>query len=103
VRTTGHGIATGIGKLGAFIGVFLVPQLQSGVGLRGMLVVAGAASVAGLLVTLLLPETNRRSLDDISGETPLAQESAPAGQDGTTGVVTMTSDPADAGTDAASA
>jgi hypothetical protein len=25
--TTGHGIAAGIGKLGAFLGVFLVPQL----------------------------------------------------------------------------
>jgi len=26
MRTTGHGIAAGVGKLGAFIGVFLVPQ-----------------------------------------------------------------------------
>ncbi len=72
VRTTGHGIAAGIGKLGAFIGVFLVPQLQSGIGLRGMLFVAGIASIGGLLVTRLLPETNRRSLDEISGEAPLA-------------------------------
>jgi PHS family inorganic phosphate transporter-like MFS transporter len=71
VRATGHGFAAGIGKLGAFIGVFLVPQLQSGIGLRGMLLVAGAASVGGLLLTLLLPETNQRSLDDISGESPL--------------------------------
>ena len=44
VRATGHGTAAGVGKLGAFIGVFLVPQLQSGIGLRGMLLVAGAAS-----------------------------------------------------------
>ena len=29
MRTTGHGIAAGIGKLGAFVGVFLVPQLQN--------------------------------------------------------------------------
>ena len=71
VRTTGHGLAAGIGKLGAFIGVFLVPQLQSGIGLRGMLFVAGLASIAGLFVTLLLPETNRRSLDEISGELPV--------------------------------
>ena len=28
MRTTGHGIAAGIGKLGAFIGVFLVPELK---------------------------------------------------------------------------
>jgi MFS family permease len=71
VRTTGHGIAAGVGKLGAFIGVFLVPQLQTGIGLRGMLFVAGVASLAGLFVTMLLPETNRRSLDEISGEVPL--------------------------------
>ena len=37
MRTTGHGIAAGIGKLGAFFGVFLVPQLQKHYGLRGML------------------------------------------------------------------
>ena len=36
MRTTGHGIAAGVGKLGAFIGVFLVPQLQKHIGLRGM-------------------------------------------------------------------
>ena len=28
MRTTGHGIAAGIGKLGAFVGVFLVPELR---------------------------------------------------------------------------
>ena len=35
VRTTGHGIAAGVGKLGAFVGVFVVPQLQKHYGLRG--------------------------------------------------------------------
>ena len=49
MRTTGHGIAAGIGKLGAFIGVFLVPQLQTSIGLRGMLLVAGASAVVGYL------------------------------------------------------
>ena len=29
VRATGHGIAAGIGKFGAFIGVFVFPVLQS--------------------------------------------------------------------------
>ncbi len=41
MRTTGHGIAAGVGKLGAFIGVFVVPQLENRFGLRGMLTVAG--------------------------------------------------------------
>ena len=66
MRTTGHGVAAGIGKLGAFIGVFLVPQLQDAVGLRGMLLVAAAAAVAGVLVTTVLPEPTGRSLDDMS-------------------------------------
>jgi MFS family permease len=68
MRTTGHGIAAGIGKLGAFIGVFLVPQLQKGIGLRGMLLVAGASAVLGLLLTRVLPEPARRTLEEISGE-----------------------------------
>jgi MFS family permease len=68
MRTTGHGIAAGIGKLGAFIGVFLVPQLQKSIGLRGMLLVAGGSAVGGYLVTLVLPEPARRSLEELSGE-----------------------------------
>jgi PHS family inorganic phosphate transporter-like MFS transporter len=67
-RTTGHGVAAGIGKLGAFVGVFLVPQLQSAIGLRGMLVVAGGFAGAGLLLTRLLPEPARQNLEDVSGE-----------------------------------
>ncbi len=74
MRTTGHGTAAGIGKLGAFIGVFLVPLLQSSVGLRGMLFVAGAASFAGLLITRLIPEPGGRSLEEISGEDELPVE-----------------------------
>ncbi|HLH46060.1 MAG TPA: MFS transporter [Acidimicrobiales bacterium] len=66
MRTTGHRIAAGLGKLGAFIGVFLVPQLQDAIGLRGMLVVAGGASVLGYLCTRLLPEPGQRSLDDVA-------------------------------------
>jgi MFS family permease len=68
MRTTGHGIAAGIGKLGAFIGVFLVPQLQKDIGLRGMLLVAGASAVLGLLLTRVLPEPARRTLEEVSGE-----------------------------------
>ena len=66
MRTTGHGIAAGVGKLGAFAGVFLVPQLQNAVGLRGMLVVAGVAALLGLVVTFALPETSQVSLEDIA-------------------------------------
>ena len=68
MRTTGHGIAAGIGKLGAFVGVFLVPQLQKHINLRGMLLVAGAAAILGFLLTMVLPEPAGRSLEEVSGE-----------------------------------
>jgi MFS family permease len=68
MRTTGHGVAAGIGKLGAFVGVFLVPQLAEHIGLRGLLYVAGGAAVLGFLLTRVLPETAGRSLEEISGE-----------------------------------
>jgi PHS family inorganic phosphate transporter-like MFS transporter len=84
MRTTGHGIAAGIGKLGAFIGVFLVPQLQKSIGLRGMLLVAGGSALAGYLLTLVLPEPAQRNLEEVSGDDqgfPLVveQTSAPVG------------------------
>jgi PHS family inorganic phosphate transporter-like MFS transporter len=68
MRTTGHGTAAGIGKLGAFIGVFLVPQLQLHFQLRGLLLVAGGAAILGFLLTGLLPEPALKSLEEISGE-----------------------------------
>jgi MFS transporter, PHS family, inorganic phosphate transporter len=68
MRTTGHGVAAGVGKLGAFVGVFLVPQLADHIGLRGLLYVAGGAAVLGFLLTKVLPEPSGRSLEEISGE-----------------------------------
>ena len=67
MRTTGHGIAAGMGKLGAFLGVFLVPVLKKSIGLRGMLLVAACAAVGGVLLTLPLPDLlNNQSLEDLS-------------------------------------
>ncbi len=66
MRATGHGISAGIGKLGAFIGVFLFPVLQTHLGLRGTLLLTAGVSVAGLLLTLVLPEPAGRSLDEIA-------------------------------------
>ncbi|MGH3295425.1 MAG: MFS transporter [Trebonia sp.] len=68
VRATGHGISAGVGKLGAFIGVFLFPVLQSSFGLRGTLLLTAGISVLGALLTLVLPEPAGRSLEEISGE-----------------------------------
>ena len=71
MRATGHGISAGIGKLGAFIGVFLFPLLQSSFGLRGTLLLTAGISVLGLALTLVLPEPAGRSLDEVSGGEPL--------------------------------
>ena len=68
MRATGHGVAAGVGKLGAFVGVFLVPQLVTHIGLRGVLYVAGGAATLGFLLTNVLPEPSGRSLEEISGE-----------------------------------
>lgn len=67
VRATGHGISAGVGKLGAFIGVFLFPVLQDNLGLRGTLLLTAGVSAAGALLTLVLPEPAGRSLEAISG------------------------------------
>jgi hypothetical protein len=66
VRATGHGISAGIGKFGAFIGVFLFPILQTHLGLRGTLLLTTGVAVAGAALTLVLPEPSGRSLEDIS-------------------------------------
>src|SRR6478672_4039033 len=70
MRATGHGISAGVGKLGAFIGVFLFPVLQSSLGLRGTLLLTAGVSVLGFALTLVLPEPAGRSLEDMTPTTP---------------------------------
>ncbi|HET7244264.1 MAG TPA: MFS transporter, partial [Streptosporangiaceae bacterium] len=65
MRATGHGISAGIGKLGAFIGVFLFPLLNDWFGLRGTLLLTAAVAAAGFALTLVLPEPAGRSLEDM--------------------------------------
>ena len=69
VRTTGHGIAAAMGKLGGFLGVFVFPFLLHWKGLLAAESAAAIASILGLIVTLtMLPETKGRSLEEISSE-----------------------------------
>lgn len=70
VRTTGHGISAAAGKMGAFAGAYLFPDmLASSWGLRGAEVVAGIVSVAGFLMTgALLPEPKGKTLEELSEE-----------------------------------
>ncbi|HJT56438.1 MAG TPA: MFS transporter, partial [Ktedonobacteraceae bacterium] len=69
VRSTGHGIAAALGKVGAFIGAFAFPYLLGLFNLPGAMAAAAIVSFVGLLVTIvLLPEPNQRSLEEISDE-----------------------------------
>ncbi len=69
VRTTGHGIAAAMGKLGGFLGVFVFPYLMHWKGLLGAESAAAITSVLGLVVTATtLPETKGKSLEEIENE-----------------------------------
>jgi len=66
-RTTGHGIASATGKLGAFVGVFLFPLLMHWHGLLSAELTAALVSIAGGVVTVAtLPETKGKSLEELS-------------------------------------
>ena len=67
VRTTSHGIAATIGKVGAAVGTFSFPLLQSAYGLPGPMWVAVVCSVIGLIVTWrVLPEPKGLNLEEAS-------------------------------------
>jgi MFS transporter, PHS family, inorganic phosphate transporter len=69
VRSTGHGIASALGKLGGFFGVFTFPFLMHWHGLLAAESGAAIVSVLGLATTLaLLPETKGKSLEELSAE-----------------------------------
>ncbi|HLH65087.1 MAG TPA: MFS transporter [Solirubrobacteraceae bacterium] len=72
VRTTGHGISAGVAKLGAFIGVYLFPHLTKAFGVSGALEFSAGMALIGTVLTLAIPETSQRSLEQISGEISLA-------------------------------
>ncbi len=67
VRTTGHGVSAAAGKLGAFAGAYLFPDmLASSMGLRGAEIVAGVVCLVGLgLSAWLLPEPKGMSLEQL--------------------------------------
>ena len=67
VRTTGHGISAAAGKMGAFAGAYLFPNmLASSWGLRGAEIVAGIVCLVGLALSLfLLPEPKGMSLEEL--------------------------------------
>ncbi len=64
LRASGHGLATGCGKLGATVGVLFFPIVQHQLGLIATLAIVGALAVVGATVTFLF----KVEPDDVSGE-----------------------------------
>ncbi|GER88701.1 MFS transporter [Dictyobacter vulcani] len=69
VRSTAHGLAAALGKVGAFIGALAFPAILAQYKLPGAMLVAGIVSILGLILTMAtLPEPKGRSLEEISEE-----------------------------------
>jgi PHS family inorganic phosphate transporter-like MFS transporter len=65
VRATAHGIAAASGKLGAIVTSFAFGSLTDRIGLPGVLGFLSGIMALCAAVTLLIPETKGRSLDEI--------------------------------------
>ncbi|KAJ6773740.1 SOLUTE CARRIER FAMILY 22 MEMBER [Salix purpurea] len=81
LRSTCHGISAAAGKLGAIVGAFGFLYMSQnsdknktdagyppGIGVRNSLIVLGVVNFFGILFTFLVPESNGRSLEEMSGE-----------------------------------
>jgi len=69
VRGLGDGISAGSGKLGAFLGAFLMPLLVLHLQLAGTMAILAVVSLLGALLTLYaLPETKGLSLEIAAAE-----------------------------------
>ncbi len=65
LRTTGHGISAGLGKFGAFLGVFLFPVIGATLGFRGSLLLSSGLAILGVIVTaIFVQEPAGKSLEE---------------------------------------
>jgi MFS family permease len=67
-RSTGHGISSSLGKVGAFIGALVAPLVLSAYGLRITTLLAGVCFVLAILATLVLRDPSGVPLDAASAE-----------------------------------
>ncbi|XP_030451101.2 inorganic phosphate transporter 1-4-like [Syzygium oleosum] len=80
-RATCHGISAASGKAGAIVGAFgflyasqnkdkakADPGFPAGIGMRNSLIVLAVINLLGLLMTLLVPESKGKSLEEMSQE-----------------------------------
>lgn len=63
LRAKGHGISAAVGKLGAFVGAFLLPPILESHGLSFIFYLLAAVSFAGVLVTQLIPDMSGAGLE----------------------------------------
>ncbi len=54
IRATGHGVAAGVAKLGAFVGAICLPIMQSAIGIHKTVMVLSLTLLLGYACTLLL-------------------------------------------------
>lgn len=65
LRARGHGFASASGKIGAAMGIFLLPVLHAAIGLTWtLLLIAGAQALGAILTRAFCIETYGRSLDE---------------------------------------
>lgn len=87
VRSTCHGISAAAGKAGAMLGAFgFLYAAQSkdptktdagyppGIGIKNSLILLGCVNFAGMLFTLLVPESKGKSLEELTGENEISEE-----------------------------
>ncbi|KAL5551302.1 hypothetical protein UlMin_001478 [Ulmus minor] len=88
LRSTCHGISAAAGKAGAIVGAFgflYAAQNQdksktdagypAGIGMRNSLIVLGIINLFGLFFSFLVPESKGKSLEEMSGENEVEEQS----------------------------
>jgi PHS family inorganic phosphate transporter-like MFS transporter len=76
VRGTAHCIAAASGKCGAVLTALAFGTINDKIGLAGVLGLFSGIVALAALVTLMIPETKGKSLDDIEGEALYGQPSS---------------------------
>lgn len=64
IRARAHGISAAVGKLGAFLGAFILPFLLREFGVFSTMGLMSGISALGILTTMLLPEMKNKSLSE---------------------------------------
>lgn len=65
VRSTAHGISAASGKAGAVLTTFAFGSITNAIGVRGVLGILSGVIFLTALLTLMIPETKGRTLEEI--------------------------------------